>query len=206
MLNANKKVKAKDSITTKYIEFIPNFKNEKTQKFTNIILTLIAISLFGLFAINPTLSTIAKLKKELSDDEFVEHSLQEKINNLNILQKRYTDVQNDLPYTLDSIPKSPQVPILMAQIQSIAQSSNITLSNLQNLAVELFKENSVDKKYFSFSFAVTGTGTFENIATFLSRLVNMQRIINIDTLSIDKTSDKTGALRFSLQGLAYYKK
>ena len=204
MLTTTKKVK--DLTKIKYLEVIPNFRNQKTQKFTSVVLTLVALSLFGLFAINPTLSTIAKLKKELADDEFVEHSLQEKISNLNILQEKYTKIQDDIVYALNAIPNNPQVPFLMAQIQSVAQNSNVHLSNLQNLTVELFKEAPIDKKYFSFSFSFSGTGTIENIATFLSSLTNMQRVISIDTFSIDKTADKTGALRFSLQGLAYYKK
>lgn len=203
MLTTNKKVK--DLTRVRYFEMLPNFKNDKTQKFTSIILTLVAISLFGMFAINPTLSTIAKLKKELADNEFVARSLEEKIRNLGILQQKYADIQEDIPYALDSIPKTPEVPLLMAQIQSIAKKTNIHISNLQNLAVELFKQNVEEKKYYQYAFSLSGTGTFEDISTFLSQIVSMQRIISIDTFSIDKTAERTGALRFSLQGSAYYK-
>lgn len=203
MLTTKKYIK--DITRVRYFEMVPNFKNEQTQKFTTIILTLIAISLFGMFAINPTLSTIAKLKKELADSELVELSLQEKIKNLQILQKEYVGIQSDMTYITDAIPNSPKVALLMAQIQSIAQNTNIHISNLQNLAVELFQQNVSEKKYYQYAFSLSGTGTFEDISTFLSKIVNMQRIISIDTFSIDKTADKTGALRFSLQGLAYYK-
>ena len=195
----------RDITKVRYLEMLPNFKNEQTQRFTSIILTLITISLFGMFAINPTLSTIVKLRKELVDNEFVEHSLEEKIRNLGILQQEYVAIQEDIQYALDSIPKTPEVPLLMAQIQSVARNTNIHISNLQNLAVELFQKNSGEKKYYSYSFSLSGTGTFEDISTFFSKVVNMRRIISIDTFSIDKTADKTGALRFSLQGTAYYK-
>lgn len=203
MLTVNKNIK--DIARVRYFEMLPNFKNEQTQKFTNIILTLITISLFGMFAINPTLSTIAGLKKELADNEFVEHSLEEKIRNVSILQQKYADIQKDIPYVLDAIPERPEVPVLMAQIQSIAKNTNIRISNLQNLAVELFQQNIGEKKYYSYSFSLSGTGTFEDISAFFSKIVNMQRIISIDTFSIDKTGALTGDLKFSLQGLAYYK-
>lgn len=203
MLTRNKNIKNFSRI--KYFELVSNFKNKQTQKFTNIILTLISVSLFGAFAINPTLTTIVKLKKELSDDEFAQNNLEEKIRNLSILQQKYVAIEDDIPYALDAIPDSPQVPYLMAQIQSVAKNANIHLSNLQNLAVELFKQNVPEKKYYQYSFSLSGTGSFENISAFFSKLVNMQRIVSISTFSIDKTADKTGDLRFSLQGLAYYK-
>lgn len=202
-------IKIKKNITDirkiRYLEILPDFKNEQAQKFTNIILTLIAISLFGIFAINPTLSTIAKLKKELKDNEFVDRSLQEKLTNIVILQKKYVEIQDDIQYAFDAIPTRPEVPLLMAQIQSIAHNTNVHISNLQNLQVELFKQNVGEKKYYSYSFSLGGLGTFEDISAFISKIVNMQRVVSIDTFSIDKTADKNGALRFSLQGLAYYK-
>lgn len=203
MLSTKKNIR--DFAKVRYFEMLPNFKNEKTQKFTTVILTLIAISLFGMFAINPTLSTIVRLKKELADSQFAQNSLEEKIKNLSILQQKYVDIQEDIPYVLSSIPNTPSVPLLMAQIQSIAKDTNIRISNLQNLAVELFKPDVEEKKYFSYSFSLSGTGTFTDISIFLSRIVNMQRIINIETFSIDKSQDPTGDLRFSLQGISYYK-
>lgn len=203
MPTVNKNIK--DITRVRYFEMLPNFKNDQTQKFTTIILTLIAISLFGMFAINPTLSIIAKLKKELADNKLVALSLEEKIRNLSILQQKYADIQEDIPYVLDAIPDRPEVPVLMAQIQSIAHTTNIHISNLQNLAVELFQQNIGEKNHYSYGFSLSGIGTFEDMSTFLSKIVNMQRVISIDTFSIDKTADKTGALRFSLQGSVYYK-
>ncbi|MEK7534155.1 MAG: type 4a pilus biogenesis protein PilO [Patescibacteria group bacterium] len=203
MFITNKNIK--DITKARYFGALPNFKNEQTQKLTNIILTLITISLFGMFAINPTLSTIVRLKKELSDNEFVEHSLEEKIRNLSVLQQKHADIQEDIPYVLDSIPERPEVPLLLAQIQAIAKNTNVRIANLQNLAVELFRQNIGEKKYYSYSFSLSGSGNFEDISAFFSKIVNMQRIISIDTFSIDSTADKAGALRFSLRGLAYYK-
>lgn len=203
MLAKNKNIK--DITKVRYFEMFSIFKNEQKQKLTNIIFTLIAISLFGMFAINPTLSTIVKLKKELTDNEFAEHSLEEKIKNLSVLQQKYIDIQEDIQYALDAIPNKPEVPLLMAQIQSVAHNTNISISNLQNLAVELFKKDAEEKKHYSYSFSLNGSGNFEDISAFLSKIVEMQRVVSINTFSIDKTEDKTGALRFSLQGTAYYK-
>jgi hypothetical protein len=59
--------------TSKYFEKLPDFKEKKIQAFITIALTLIALSFFAIFAINPTLSTIANLQKQ-SEDTFVEQN------------------------------------------------------------------------------------------------------------------------------------
>lgn len=189
----------------RYFEGLVDFQKEKTQQFSAIVLTLIALSLFGLFAINPTLGTIAKLKKELKDAQFVDQRLSEKIKNLSTLQQKYSQIQTDVPVVLSSLPKSPEVPLLLAQIQSIAENSNIRIETLQNFQVELFKPQSVDQKYHSYSFSLSGVGSFENISKFLSSITSMQRIANIEVFSINKTP-KEELLRVTLQGIAYYKK
>lgn len=205
MTQDSKNVNIKNFTKSRYFAMLPYLQNEKTKKLTSIILTLTFVAIFGIFAISPTVSTIIKLKKELADKQSIEKSLQEKIKNLSILQERYAEIGVDIPYVLDAIPDKPQVALLMSQIQSIARDTNITISNLQNLAVELFSQNIGGEQHFSYSFSVSGTGSFQNIIAFLSQLVNMQRIINVDTLSIDKAAEGVGGLKFSLQGEALYK-
>ncbi len=190
----------------KYLELLPDFKKEKTQRFTSLVLSLIALSFFGLFAINPTLSTIAKLQKELADDKFVDQRLQEKINNLLTLQKKYQLIQADIPVVLTSVPKDPQLPLLLGQIQSIAKKSNIALNNLQTFQVEAVNPEASQKNYSSFSFSISLQGNYNDLTKFLSDLVNMQRVITIDTVSINKGSEQTPALSVDILGKAYFKK
>src|SRR4051794_1976618 len=80
-----------------YLKLLPSIHDERTQLITMLIFTFVALSFFGLFAINPTLSTIVELKKELSDSQFVDQQLTNKINNLESLQQRYNLLGPDLP-------------------------------------------------------------------------------------------------------------
>lgn len=200
--NKNNKEIAKN----KFLELLPNFREKTTQKFTTIILTLIAISFFGLFAINPTLSTIAKLQKELEDNQFIDTSLRQKISNLSLLQQKYSTLQNDIPVVLNAIPQDSQIPLLMAEIQSIVQESNIQLESLQNFQVELAKNKDVNNKYYSYGFSVSGFGSYDNISRFITSLTNMQRVVDIEAFAINRQTDKSTSLRFTLRGVAYYKK
>ena len=137
----------KDIKKNKYFQLLPDFKEDRVQKITTLALTLVALSFFGLFAINPTLSTIAKLEKELSDNKFVDQKLQTKINDLSLLQQKYALIQQDLPYVYSSVPKSPEAPLVIAQIQTLAKANNLKISSFQTFQAEIEKSPTNLKKY-----------------------------------------------------------
>src|ERR1035437_9638611 len=144
----------------KYLELIPDIKREKTQKYITIVLTLVTSIILGLFAINPTFSTIANLQKQISDNNFVDQQLQQKLNNLSILQQKYSAVQSDLPIISNAVPTTTQIPLFTAEIQSIAKDSSITLTGFQTAEVDLSKATA--GKYSSFDFTVSASGNYQN--------------------------------------------
>jgi len=190
---------------SKYLNILSNISNARTQKLISIVLTLIALTLFGLFAINPTLSTIAKLRKEIDDYEVINQKLQDKIFALNSLQQAYSDLEIEVPTVLKAIPDSPLVPLFIGQIQSIAKDTNISVVQIQNSKVDLFKEFPTADKYHAYSFTFTGDGTYENIIRFIENVTNMQRVVGIDTSSIYNVENNNETLRLNFQGITYYK-
>lgn len=184
-----------------YTDLFPALKEERVQKFTKLVLTLIALSFFGLIAINPTLSTIAQLNKELADDTFVDQNLTQKISNLSTLSDKYRSLEPDLPIILASVPKNPEIPTFAAQIQSVIKNSNLDLISFQTFEVEL---TSTLKTYSSFSFALGTEGTYNDISKFLNSLTSMQRIITIDNVSLTKKSIGN-SLQLNLKGRAFFR-
>jgi len=190
----------------KYIGLMPDFKKEKTQKFTTIVLTLTASIILGLFAVSPTLSTIAGLRKQLEDDRFVEQKLQQKINNLSVLQQKYASIEPDLTLVYEAIPKTSQIPLMLGEIQTLASESNVSLSNFQTLPVNVSKEGAVGKKSSSYDFSFTTLGTYQDMLKFMDKLVNFQRIITIENISITKpTSINATSLQLNIKGAAFFK-
>lgn len=192
--------------SSKYLNVFSNINNARTQKLISIVLTLVALSMFGLFAINPTLSTIAKLRKEIDDYEVINQKLQEKISALNILQGAYSTIENEIPTVINAIPDSPLVPQFIGQVQSIAKNSNISVIQLQNSKVDLYKENATSSKYHAYNFSLIGDGSYEDIKKFIENITGMQRIVGIDTSSISIVENNNIALRLNFQGVAYFKK
>ena len=195
---------SKNATKNRYAPNLLYFSGERTQKFLSIVLTLIALSLFGFFAVNPTIATIVRLQKEVSDSKFVYNELESKIRNLSELRKQYSLLQNDLSIVTDAIPTEPDVHLLFAQIQAAGRESNVKIIKLQNFEVEVLKNNkSTEKQYYSFFFSIVGNGTFQNISNFAKTIANMQRVIDIDAFSITNREDQS--LGFNIRGAAFFK-
>ncbi len=198
----------KEIVKNKYLHTKQDAVKERTRKFVNIALTLFALSLFGFFAINPTISTILKLQKELDDNRQAYNQLDTKIKNLSALRTQYDNLQTDIPIVTDAISTSPDVHLLFAQIQTLAKDANVVIKRLQNFEVEVIRiSKGPSKQYYSYSFSISGGGSAENIYSFISDITNMQRIVNIDTFNINSGSDKDDAqsLAFNIQGTAFFK-
>ena len=193
----------KEVVSVKYFNFI-DFKEERTKKFTTLVLSLVALSILGLFAINPTISTIIKLQKEIEDSKFVDQKLVDKINNLTKLQQEYELLKTDLPIIFSAVPQNPEIPLLVAQVQAIAVKEGVNLINIQSFQVELEKPQ-VIKKFSSYSFSLTAEGSYDNLLRFLSTITNMERVVAVDIVSITrKTGDSN--LQLTFKGRAFFNK
>lgn len=186
-----------------YKDLLPYLKQEKSQQYFTLILTFGASIFFALFAISPTLSTIARLKKEIKDSKFVDQKLSQKINNLSSLSQQYITVQNDISYVLDAIPQKAEAPTFVAQIQSVAKSSSVNITSIEISPINL--NNQQNGLNSTFTFNIAAQASYQDLQTFLSNLTDMQRVISVDSISIAK-GEVDQSLRLNLKGTAYYKK
>ena len=184
---------------------LPDFKEERTQRLTTLVLTVLALSFFGLFAINPTLSTIANLNKQLDDNKYVDSQLQTKINNLYQLQQKYVQLNSDLPYVYNSIPKDPQTPLLVGQIQSAAKDSGLLITGLQTFEAQVPDSSTAKKDSYAFTFSLSANGTYDSISKFANTLLSMQRIISVNIISITRNTGQGPPMQVNFKGTAYYK-
>lgn len=196
------KVLKKSNYEKYYKNFVPYVKKEKNQQYISIILTLGVSIFFLIFAINPTLSTIFRLKKDLKDSELVEKALDSKIKNMSSLFQQKQEIKDDIPLIIASVPDKPEAPILFAQIQSIANDSSVEISDENTNNVPL--QGQIASESASINFQITAIGQYENVYTFLSNLSNMQRAIYIESISIDKSTKGEG-IEASIFGKAFYR-
>ena len=89
------------------------YKKRAVVVYTGIILTLATITFFALFAIKPTVTTIASLVKEINSKKVVDQKLQTKINSLRQAQTNYSLISDKLVLIDQVLPQEPNLINLM---------------------------------------------------------------------------------------------
>lgn len=189
-----------------YKELLPKFQEERTQAFTTLILSFIALSFFGFFAISPTLSKITELHKQLEDNIFTDEKLTEKINNLGMLYQKYNAITPELPVIYAAIPEKPEATTLLGQLQTISKRQEVNLTKLNTFQVELSKTDDGISKYSSFAFSLDAEGSYDQLLAFASALGKFERIISIDSITINASTNQEKSLVVNIRGKAYFKK
>lgn len=201
----NQTISLKKLMTSQTYDMVrEKMKNKKTQSVTMAILSLLTLSLFGFFAISPTLSTIAQLNRQLDDKKVIDQKLDQKIQNISSLQQQYVAIQADLPLINAALPQRPEPSYLLGQLDAIAKKFNITISQIQVSSISLTKPKTTVTVEFPFS--ISASGTKENMSSFIEELSFFDRIVVLDQIAIsqDVTQDQVGQI--TLQGNGYYKK
>lgn len=180
------------------------FEQKKTKEYTTVILTFLALIIFGVFAINPTLSTIIQLRKQLADSTFVDNQLSEKINNLQLLQKQYDDLKPDLPVVAAALPASPDAPTLIGQIQSLVKKHNLSLDEVQMGAVPYDKSGIPPGQSSSYVVAFSVSGTYDDLNQFIADAINFDRLITIDQAALARDQQQPTGLKGTVDIRAYF--
>lgn len=189
-----------------YLKLLPSMQKENTRIITMLIFTFISLSFLSLFAINPTLSTIIELQKELDESQFVNKQLTTKMNNLSALQEKYANLSGDLPYVYDAIPQNASIPTLVGQLSSLAQQANIHITAIQVSPVVLSDSRLTisSKTYASFTFTLDADGSYEQMQSFVKSLENFNRIVTVEEISLLK-NPKGNDLLMTIKGREYVK-
>lgn len=168
-----------------------------------IILSLIALSFFGLLAIGPTITTIANLNKQYNDGQAALKQLQDKNASLKSLGAQYIDIQPDLELINNAIPQSPKVAELTRQLEVLSIKDNLVVNKIDTGLMQIYPSTKVSSPVFSYSFSINVTGNEKDINAFLGDIINMGRIIGIERLSTGKQNDLFTA---SITGKAFFYK
>lgn len=187
------------------IKLLPDMHKEKNKAILMIIFTFFALALLGIFAINPTVSTIFTLQKQVQENQRIFEQLTTKMNALSSLQQQYTNLTNDLPFVYDAIPKEAQVPFLAAQIQNIAAQTNVTIQSFRVSEIPLTSGSPTDQTAWSFTVTLEVRGTYDDLTSFATLLTDFSRIVTIDSIAISKDKQERD-LVLHIKSREYFKR
>lgn len=151
-----------------------------------LILSLLTVSFFGLFAIKPTSTAIAKLIKELKESQKINQTLEKKVNNLTQAQFAFTTLQSDLIFVDRALPKKAEFNRLAGKINFLSFNHNLILSSFSFGEFEML--SSVNEAT-PIKIRLSVAGGFEDIKNFLKDLENLDRSIEIEAVSFSTKTD-----------------
>ena len=190
-----------------YKTFASRVKSKKSVSYFTITLSLLSLSFFGLFAIRPTLITGFSLMKNVSDQKKLNVDYENKITSVIRAQSEYELIRNNLPLIERAIPDRAQFQSLAYSLEEIAQQSELVINQLQIDGVPVSAEKPSDtlKEY---KFNLMANGSFESAFSFITHLINLRRIVTIQSLELIQDSNaestESGSIRLTLKGNTYY--
>lgn len=165
-----------------------------------LLLSLLAVGFFAVFAIRPTLLTMSDLIKEIEDKRELDNQMSQKIAALSTAQSEYLQVQDQLPLLDEVLPKTPQLVRSLKIIEKAATDNNIIINgiNVNELPKEVDPNAPVPArlKRVDVPITIVLTGDYLSIRQFVETLRNSRRTFVIDSI-IFTLSEERGQRRLN---------
>ena len=171
---------------SRYKEFFLNIlalykKRADLKMFLEVILSIITITVFSLFALKPTALTIIALVKEVQGKESLIEKLDQKISNLEKARDTFSQEQSAIPIIESAIPDSPSPDILVGQIEGLAVKNSVGVLGISVGEATLAGNNKTKEMSVSTSIA----GPYQNLNSMIKDIENLRLLVKIDTLGIN---------------------
>ncbi len=186
----------------KYPELSKLQEKEKFVGYIYITLTLFTVSFFGIFAILPTLSTISTLKKQYADNQLVYENLKVKLENLQVLTNLYSQLGPQIALVEEAIPATAQIPVVVRKVETLAQNHALFITGIDTGAVELFPGAKKDPPLYSYTISMKLAGNSESINSFISDIINFDRIVSIDSITSGRADESRSEV--SITGRVFF--
>lgn len=201
-------------MNSRYYQSLTEFvKQPKTTIYTGAIFSFLAVSLFGWYAIRPTLQTILFLRREIADNKIVSIQMEEKISKLIEAHALYQTIKPRLALLAQALPEDPSAIAVVTQLKNLATVSGATISAITVSAVPLTNNvaKTGKKKMADTPIQMVVGGTYPTIKSILTGIINLRRALTIETFTItpEKTNTTEGPvpdvkLRMVLKVQAHY--
>lgn len=212
----------------KYYKAIePKLEKPRNKAYTTIVFSFLVVSLFGWYAIRPTIQTILTLKREIKDKTELSKKMEEKIAALIEAQAYYQEIEPLLPAIDQALPTIPDAIPLLVQLRNLASMSATIITTIQLPTVPIMSQEILPgskgvinpaatgaNKQQTFDVSLSVKGPYSNIHAFIEGITFMRRIATIESISIlpsvtDQTSTasaqpNTKLLQLAVKLKAYY--
>lgn len=160
-----------------------------------LILSVIVVIFFALFAIRPTLITMADLVKEIADKKEINKQLDLKLASLASAQEQY-DLYQPQFYLLDeAIPRQLDLVKSLKKIEKLAGEGEFAIDRMsiqkvpETVETELLSGDFGDYQREFLSINVGVIGSYIDIREFIEKIMNLRQVVVVDQVLIEKMTE-----------------
>jgi hypothetical protein len=177
-------------------------KREDVKAFMELLLSLATVSIFAIFALRPTLITIAQLFKEIEAKKAIIAKLDEKIKTLSLAQENYESQKDNIALLEIAIPASPNPDSFIKQIEGVIGRNAVgilsinlgesTLLGTPKEGVLIVGAEPLPEGAAGLSFTINVSSGYPTLASFLADLEALRRPVKIGKVSINTSITDLG--------------
>lgn len=177
---------------------------------TALLLTLFTTIFFAVFAIRPTLVTIAELLKTIQDRQEVLAKLEDKSDSLAAAQQEFLIAAEEIDLLQEALPKDVAVQDLITQIEATAAYHQLPISSINVAEFEYTSSPSTTTDMLELPLTITVSGDYSQLEDFISNILKLPRFTKLESLSISVTDSDNSAnvsessLEVNLRLTAFY--
>lgn len=185
---------------------ITEYRRKKDAKaYLEIILSLVTVSLFSIFALKPTFTTIASLLKEIQIKEETLVTLNTKIDNITRAQMIYRENEDRLYLIENALPPSSEPDNLVQQIETLAASHPSQIFNISTGKAPLSTGVTESTSEEVLSFTASINSDYAPLSNIISDLELFRRPIKIDAVQMKVSeSENIGVVQLYVNGSTIY--
>ena len=179
-------------------------KRNDVRMFLEVLLSLITITFFSIFALKPTLLTISQLIKDNREKEETINKMEQKIKNIATAQNIYNQNIEKISLIEQAVPNTPTPENLLRQIEGIAYTNSVTvIGSSVNEVVLIGEEKKKNNKneiknlpenVSTITFSVNLTGPYLSLYSFLFDLENSRRPLIINSININSSKKENESI------------
>lgn len=183
--------------TNNYQKYFLNFvalynKRPDLKAYTEILLSIVTIGIFIVFAIKPTLVTIAQLITKINEQQQTSNDMDTKIKNLGIAQNLYSREQSNINLLNQAVPTGPDVANYVRQIEGVMKKENVTpltmsIDQVNVLAASISATQVTTANPAAANITISINGGYTPLLALLQDIESLRRPASLSKLSFSVT-------------------
>ncbi|MFH1970987.1 MAG: GspMb/PilO family protein [Patescibacteria group bacterium] len=179
-------------------------KRNDVRMFLEIILSLITITFFSIFALKPTLLTVSQLIKDNKEKQETINKMEQKIKNIVTAQNVYDQNFEKIFLIEQAVPNTPTPENLLRQIEGISYKNFVTIVGSSINEVVLIGEEkkktnkneieNLPENVSTITFSINVTGPYLSLYSFLFDLENSRRPLIINNININSSKKEDDSI------------